>query len=156
MSKRNSDIPTPHVAGHWEFCCSSVYTVSPDSKYIDNSFLTPKQRPIFFLGYYFLLKGFAACFKFSCSYKNKSGPLANWPWLRISPQSSLYVIYCLILIACQWLMSFTCIPVQIGPIKTHWEKGSWPFSFERSATSPPQAKKPPTKQNKQTKNKSKW
>ena len=66
-------------------------------------------------------------------------PLANWPWLRISPQSSLNVIYCLILTAWQWLMSFTCIPVQIEPTKTHWGKGSWPFSFERSATFPPQA-----------------
>ena len=45
-------------------------------------------------------------------------PLANWPWLRISPQSSLYVIYCLILIAWQWLMSFTCIPVQNEPNKS--------------------------------------
>ena len=42
-------------------------------------------------------------------------PLAKWPWLRISPQSSLFVIYCLILTAWQWLMSFTCIPVQIEP-----------------------------------------
>ena len=49
------------------------------------------------------------CFsKFYCS-------LANWPLLRISPHSSLYVIYCLILTAWQWLMSFTCIPVQIEP-----------------------------------------
>ena len=66
-------------------------------------------------------------------------PLANWPWLRISPQSSLNIIYCLILTAWQWLMSFTCIPVQIEPTKTHWGKGSWPFSFERSAPFPPQA-----------------
>ena len=42
-------------------------------------------------------------------------PLANWPWLRISPQSSLCVIYCLIPTAWQWLMSLTCIPVQIEP-----------------------------------------
>ena len=45
-------------------------------------------------------------------------PLANWPWLRISPQSSLCVIYCLILTAWQWLMSFTCIPVQNEPNKS--------------------------------------
>ena len=45
-------------------------------------------------------------------------PLANWPWLRISPQSSLCVIYCLILTAWPWLMSFTCIPVQIEPNKS--------------------------------------
>ena len=45
-------------------------------------------------------------------------PLGNWPWLRISPQSSLYVIYCLILTAWQWLMSFTCIPVQTEPNKS--------------------------------------
>ena len=46
------------------------------------------------------------------------GPLANWPWLRISHQSSLFVIYCLILTAWQWLMSFTCVPVQIEPNKS--------------------------------------
>ena len=49
-------------------------------------------------------------------------PLANWPWLRISPQSSLYVIYCLILTAWQWLMSFICIPVQIEPHKSPLRK----------------------------------
>ena len=68
-------------------------------------------------------------------------PLYIWPWLKISPQSSLNVIYCLILTAWQWLMSFTympCIPMQINSIKPHWGKGSWPFSFESSATFPPQ------------------
>ena len=45
-------------------------------------------------------------------------PLANWPWLRISPQSSLNVTYCLIRTAWQWLMSFTCIPVQTEPNKS--------------------------------------
>ena len=49
-------------------------------------------------------------------------PLGNWPWLRISPQSSLYVIYCLILTAWQWLMNFTCIPVQIEPNKSPLRK----------------------------------
>ena len=49
-------------------------------------------------------------------------PLANRPLLRISPQSSLYVIYCLILTAWQWLMSFTCIPVQIEPNKSPLRK----------------------------------
>ena len=49
-------------------------------------------------------------------------PLGNWPWLRINPQSSLFVIYCLILTACQWLMSFTCIPVQIEPNKSPLRK----------------------------------
>ena len=49
-------------------------------------------------------------------------PLANWPWLRISPQSSLYVIYCLTLTAWQWLMSFTCLPVQNEPNKSPWRK----------------------------------
>ena len=29
--------------------------------------------------------------------------------------------------------------MQINPIKAHWGKGSWPFSFERLATFPPQA-----------------
>ena len=33
------------------------------------------------------------------------GPLAIWPWLKISPQTSLNVIYCLIITAWQWLMS---------------------------------------------------
>ena len=69
--------------------------------------------------------GRLGCFQFSdkgpsmkwvCSPKFYS-PLANWPWLRISLQSSLYVIYYLILTAWQWLMSFTCIPVQIEPNK---------------------------------------
>ena len=50
------------------------------------------------------------------------GPLTNWPWLRISPQSSLFVIYCLTLTAWQWLMSFTCIPVQIEPNKSPLRK----------------------------------
>ena len=49
-------------------------------------------------------------------------PLANWPLLKISPQSSLYVIYCLILTAWQWLMSFTCIPVQNEPNKSPLRK----------------------------------
>ena len=49
-------------------------------------------------------------------------PLANWPWLRISPQSSLFIIYYLILTAWQWLMSFTCIPVQIEPNKSPLRK----------------------------------
>ena len=50
------------------------------------------------------------------------GPLAFtpciWPWLGISPHSSLNVIYCLILTAWQWLMSFTCISAQIKPNKS--------------------------------------
>ena len=36
-------------------------------------------------------------------------------------------------------MSFIRIPVQMNLIKAHGEKDSGPFSFERSATSPPQA-----------------
>ena len=67
------------------------------------------------------------------------GPLAIWPWLRISLHSSLNVIYCLIITDWPWLMSFTCVPVQIEPSKAHWGTGSWPFSSERSATFPPQA-----------------
>ena len=59
--------------------------------------------------------------KWVCFPKSYSS-LANWPWLRISPQSSLYVIYCLILTAWQWLMSFTCIPVQIEPNKSPLRK----------------------------------
>ena len=46
--------------------------------------------------------------KWVCSPKFY-GPLANWPWLRIRPQSPLSVIYCLIISAWQWLMSFTNI-----------------------------------------------
>ena len=41
--------------------------------------------------------------KWVCFPKSYS-TLTNWPWLRISPQSSLFVIYCLILTAWQWLM----------------------------------------------------
>ena len=36
-------------------------------------------------------------------------------------------------------MSFIRIPVRMNLIKASREKGSGPFSFERSATSPPQA-----------------
>ena len=53
-------------------------------------------------------------------------PLAIWPWLRISPQSSLSVIYCLIISAWQWLMSFPYtpyIPTQIKTIKACQGKG---------------------------------
>ena len=53
------------------------------------------------------------------------GPLTIWSWLKISPQSSLNVIY-LIIIAWQWLMSFPytpCIPMQIKPIKVCQGKG---------------------------------
>ena len=51
------------------------------------------------------------------------------------------VIYCLIITDWNWLMSFMytpCIPMQINPIKVHWGTGSWPLSFESSATNPPQ------------------
>ena len=47
--------------------------------------------------------------KWVCSPKFY-GHLAIWPWLRISPHSSLNVIYCLIITAWQWLMSFTYTP----------------------------------------------
>ena len=79
--------------------------------------------------------------KWVCFLKFYS-PLAIWPWLRIRPHSSLNVIYYLIITARQWLMSFMdmpCIPVQINPVKARWGTGSWPFSFESSATFPPQA-----------------
>ena len=59
--------------------------------------------------------------KWVCFPKSYS-PLANWPWLRINPQSSLFVIYCLIHTAWQWLMSFTCIPVQTEPNKSRLRK----------------------------------
>ena len=55
------------------------------------------------------------------------GPLAIWPWLKISPQSSLNIIYCFIIAAWQWLMSFMytpCIPMQIKPNKSPWGTGS--------------------------------
>ena len=53
------------------------------------------------------------------------GPLAIWPWLRISSQSSLNVIY-LIITAWQCLMSFPympCIPMQNKSIKACQGKG---------------------------------
>ena len=50
------------------------------------------------------------------------GPLAMGPWLRISPQSSLNVIY-LLITAQQWLMSYPYIPMQIKPIKAWQGKG---------------------------------
>ena len=50
-------------------------------------------------------------------------PWANWPSLRISPHSSLNVIYCLIITAWQLLMSFTYIPVQIEPNKSPLSNG---------------------------------
>ena len=49
------------------------------------------------------------------------GPLTTWPWLKISPQSSLNVIYYLIISAWQWLMSFIytpCTPMPIKPNKS--------------------------------------
>ena len=64
-------------------------------------------------------------------------PLANWPWFRISPQSSLYVIYCLILTAWQWLMSFACIPVQIESNKSPLRKGLLALLWEISHLSSP-------------------
>ena len=75
--------------------------------------------------------------KWVCFPKSYS-PVSNWPWLRISSQSSLFVIYCLILTAYDWwaLPVFLC---KLNPIKAHWGKSSWPFSFESSATFPPQA-----------------
>ena len=79
--------------------------------------------------------------KWVCSPKFY-GPLTIWPWLRISPHSSLNVIYYLIISVWQWLMSFMympCILMQINPIKAHWGAGFWPFYFERLATFPPQA-----------------
>ena len=59
--------------------------------------------------------------KWVCFPKSYSS-LANWPWLRISPQSALFGIYCLILTAWQWSMSFTCIPVQTEPNKSPLRK----------------------------------
>ena len=53
------------------------------------------------------------------------GPLAIWPWLKISPQSSLNVFY-LIITDWRWLMSFPymlCITMQIKPIKACQGKG---------------------------------
>ena len=76
-----------------------------------------------------------------CSSPKFYGPLAIWPWLRISPHSSLSVIYCVIISAWQWLMSFTHIcPVflcKLNPIKAcpgkgqagplfHWESTPYP------------------------------
>ena len=60
--------------------------------------------------------------------------LSVWSWLRISPYSSLNVVYSLIGTAWQWLMNFNICPVflcKLNPIKAHWEKGLRPFSYER-------------------------
>ena len=75
--------------------------------------------------------------KWVCFPKSYS-PLANWPWLRISPQSSLLSIVWSLFPDNDWwaLPVFLC---KLNPIKAHWGKGSWPFSFEKSATFPPQA-----------------
>ena len=58
-----------------------------------------------------------------------------WPWLRISPYSSLNVIYSLIITAWQWLVSFTYIrPVLLckrNPRKAQGKRCSRPFSSER-------------------------
>ena len=63
-----------------------------------------------------------------------------WPWLKISPQYSLNVIY-LIITAWQWLMSFLytpCIPMQIKPIKAIMARvgalllRAWPRALGRS------------------------
>ena len=61
------------------------------------------------------------CMKWVCSPKFY-GPLTIWPWLTISRHRSFNVIYCLILTAWQWLMSFTCIPLQIEPNKSPLRK----------------------------------
>ena len=61
--------------------------------------------------------------------------LSIWPWLRISPSSSLNVIYSVIITAWQWLMLLVC-PVflcKLNPIKAHWGTDSRPFSSERLA-----------------------
>ena len=73
------------------------------------------------------------------SFPKFYGPLTIWPWLRISPHSSLNVIYFLILTAWQWLMSFPVSLCKLNPIKARWGIGSRPFSSERLATFPPQA-----------------
>ena len=67
--------------------------------------------------------------KWVCSPKCYS-PLANWPWLRISPQSSLYVIYCLILLPHNDWWALPVFLCKSNSIKAHWGKGSWPFFFE--------------------------
>ena len=66
------------------------------------------------------LNDMGPCLKQFCSPKFYS-PLTIWPWLRINPQSSLNVIYYLIISSWQWLMSFTpvpSIPMQIKPNKS--------------------------------------
>ena len=70
------------------------------------------------------------------------GPLAIWPWLKISPHSSLNVIYCLIITAWQWLMSFMykpCIPMQIKPNKSPVRNRLLALLLWELATFPPQA-----------------
>ena len=67
------------------------------------------------------------------------GPLANWLWFRISPQSSLYVIYCLILLSDNNWWALPVFLCKLNLIKAHWGTGSRPFSFERLVTFLPQA-----------------
>ena len=59
-----------------------------------------------------------------------------WPWLRISPSSSLNVIYSVIITAWQWLMLLIC-PVflcKLNPRKAQGKRCSRPFSSERLAS----------------------
>ena len=71
------------------------------------------------------------------------GPLAIWPWLRISPQRVLWMLSIIWSLwpDNDWWTLLIC-PVflcKLYPIKVHWGRGSWPFSFKRSATFLPQA-----------------
>ena len=75
--------------------------------------------------------------KWVCFPKSYS-PLANLPWLRISPQSSLLSIVWSLLPDNDW-WALPVLLCKLNPIKAHWGKDSWPFSFEKLTTFPPQA-----------------
>ena len=75
----------------------------------------------------------------SVSFPKSYSPLANWPWLRISPQSSLFVIYCWSLLPYNNWWALPVFLCKMNPIKAHWGNGSWSFSFERSVSFPLQA-----------------
>ena len=67
------------------------------------------------------------------------GLLVIWPWLRVSSHSSWNVIYCLIILLDNDWWALPVFLCKLNPIKAHWGTGSYPFSFERQGTFPPQA-----------------
>ena len=81
---------------------------------------------------------------------NDNGPSLKWVCfpksfialltLTQNKPSEFFVCYLLFDPYClTWLMSFPIFLCKLNPIKAHWGKGSWPFSFERLAAFSPQA-----------------